>query len=405
MRSPKLLLITNAYPHRGADSGFVAGEIDALSDAFDEVVVMPAQAPAEVGLHETPPNVRVVDAAPAGPRRIVTESASVLAFEISRTIRLFVSEVSRVRTLKGMLRLLLAIQTGRLTAIAIRSLLGQPGWEDARIYFFWGAWGAYAIPWLHPFGNSVTVRFHGGDLYEERTSGYLPFRREILRRADRLLTVSGDGARYLAQYPAATGADIRQINLGTEDGGINPMPHDGRLHVVSCSSVIKIKQVHIILEAVSLIASTGTEITWTHFGDGALMDALRAAAARAPRALSVDLPGWTSRTQIFDFYACTPVHAFVNTSSSEGTPVSVMEAMSFDIPVVAPRVGGIPDMLPHGARAGVLTPLQSGPEQVATAILEAARLRDSSPGARRTVWEAHYRGRSNAEAVARFVGA
>jgi glycosyltransferase involved in cell wall biosynthesis len=47
--------------------------------------------------------------------------------------------------------------------------------------------------------------------------------------------------------------------------------------------------------------------------------------------------------------------ALVLASRSEGTPVAILEAQALQIPVVATRVGGVPDLVPSGG-AGTLTP-------------------------------------------------
>ena len=39
---------------------------------------------------------------------------------------------------------------------------------------------------------------------------------------------------------------------------------------------------------------------------------------------------------------------FINTSESEGIPVSIMEALSFGIPVIAPDIGGISEIITSG---------------------------------------------------------
>jgi glycosyltransferase involved in cell wall biosynthesis len=46
---------------------------------------------------------------------------------------------------------------------------------------------------------------------------------------------------------------------------------------------------------------------------------------------------------------------FLNTSRIDNMPVSVLEACAFGLPVVATRVGGIPDLLEH-ERTGLLVP-------------------------------------------------
>jgi len=54
----------------------------------------------------------------------------------------------------------------------------------------------------------------------------------------------------------------------------------------------------------------------------------------------VVLHSWMTQEEIFSFYRNQAVTWFVNVSESEGIPVSIMEAMSFGIPVIATNVGG-----------------------------------------------------------------
>ena len=45
------------------------------------------------------------------------------------------------------------------------------------------------------------------------------------------------------------------------------------------------------------------------------------------------------------YYKSLQPDLFINLSSSEGVPVSIMEAMSFGIPVIATSVGGNPEIV------------------------------------------------------------
>lgn len=59
-------------------------------------------------------------------------------------------------------------------------------------------------------------------------------------------------------------------------------------------------------------------------------------------------------SKILDLYAKEDFNLFVNTSSSEGLPVSIMEAMSFGIPVVATDVGGVREIVKDGSNGYLL---------------------------------------------------
>lgn len=61
------------------------------------------------------------------------------------------------------------------------------------------------------------------------------------------------------------------------------------------------------------------------------------------------------------------IDCLVSSSSSEGMPLSLMEAMSMGLPIVATRVGGVPELIEH-ERQGLLCEPNS-PEDLAEAML------------------------------------
>ncbi|WP_180272189.1 glycosyltransferase [Actinomyces ruminis] len=88
----------------------------------------------------------------------------------------------------------------------------------------------------------------------------------------------------------------------------------------------------------------------------------------------------------------SPRHLLVNVSASEGVPVSIMEALSAGIPVVATDVGGTGELVRTGSN-GILLPADPTPQQVRDAIEQIAGLDEDTyaelrAGARRT-WEEH----------------
>lgn len=48
------------------------------------------------------------------------------------------------------------------------------------------------------------------------------------------------------------------------------------------------------------------------------------------------------------------MNLFVNVSTTEGIPVSIMEALSFGVPVIATKVGGVPEIIEDGENGFLL---------------------------------------------------
>ena len=91
-------------------------------------------------------------------------------------------------------------------------------------------------------------------------------------------------------------------------------------------------------------------------------------------------------------YDTRPFDVFINTSKKEGVPVSIMEAMRHGIPVIAPRVGGIPELVTPDA--GFLYAPERGEEGVLEALNHFAALpREEAEAMRRAAkrrWDEGY---------------
>ena len=55
--------------------------------------------------------------------------------------------------------------------------------------------------------------------------------------------------------------------------------------------------------------------------------------------------GQISNDMVRDFYKTSNCNLFLQVSTSEGIPVSIMEALSFGIPIMATNVGGVGEIL------------------------------------------------------------
>ena len=218
--------------------------------------------------------------------------------------------------------------------------------ED-KLYFYWGDKSVLMLPILKSrISNTTLVRFHRTDLYEYAKGGYIPFRNYVFPSIDRFLPISFDGEKYLLKHYAnlVNEEQIRVCRLGVFDNGINPERRTDEtvFHLVSCSYMVPVKRISLIIEA---LKSIDFQLKWTHIGTGQLHSQLENSAAQLPANIQVEFTGAFSNKEVLAFYEQKHVDLFINVSASEGVPVSIMEALSFGIPVIATNVGGTSEIV------------------------------------------------------------
>jgi glycosyltransferase involved in cell wall biosynthesis len=253
-------------------------------------------------------------------------------------------------------------------------MLSERHWDpdDVTFYTFWFSSAAYGFASLkQQFPNlNVVSKAHGDDLYETRhRPRYIPFRRSALQLIDGVYPDSEAGVAYLKHRWPETNDKIILARLGVEGTGQQASRStDGVLRIVTCSSLTEVKRVGLFVRGLDDLARQRpkTRIEWNHFGDGQLRPVVEAAAGQLPSTVSRHFHGHVPVETIQAWYRDRPVDIFVNVSSSEGTPVSIMEAISHGIPVVATGVGGNCEIVEP--ENGILLPSDPTASEIASAL-------------------------------------
>jgi lipopolysaccharide/colanic/teichoic acid biosynthesis glycosyltransferase len=210
--------------------------------------------------------------------------------------------------------------------------------------------------------------------------------RMLARSSDRIIAVSEQVKQDLVRYGVAPPEKIAVIPLGFDlQPFLDSGEHRGALYrelgltngarlVGIVGRIFPIKNHRLFLEAAARVAAEERSARFIVVGDGALRPEMEAHAQRLGIADRVTFTGW--RRDLPRIYPDLDV--LVVSSKNEGTPVSAIEAMAAGCPVVATRVGGLPDLIAE-AETGHLVPSEDAPA-LAAAILRV--LRDGE-GARR----------------------
>jgi glycosyltransferase involved in cell wall biosynthesis len=99
-----------------------------------------------------------------------------------------------------------------------------------------------------------------------------------------------------------------------------------------------------MVEVAREIARCSDQIRFELAGDGPELDAIRHLVKKYGLEKRFHLRGFIEDTATF----YTGLDLYLNTSLHEGVPMSVLEAMAHSIPVIAPEVGGLSEIIADG---------------------------------------------------------
>ena len=407
----RLLLITNGFPFGESERGFLSEEARLLAEQFDLLVL-----------------------APENQEELLYPVEGIL-----RIARYSYSSFRQSRQFRALPRVFQWTALHEAWSLAKRNRFAHPVrdlrqtlyhrfnvWEMEEkieklvreenidiVYAYWCCEYAVAAAFQKKrFPNlKVIIRFHGMDLYNERTCiNWQFFRKEIARYADGLVFACEYGRAYFQEHWGKQYAQKMHVcYLGSPDRGMLEYRPADELRVISCSNLIPLKQVELIIEGLALLPET-VRVTWDMFGDGIERKKLEALAqARFQNCPHIHwkFHGFVPNASLTEAYKAVNPNLFITTSSTEGgAPVSIQEAFSMGIPAIGTTVGGIPDLIMDG-RTGFLMPQQAEPADVAAAVMKyasspAAQKQQMAAAARRH-WVQKFNAKENAARFAAYL--
>jgi glycosyltransferase involved in cell wall biosynthesis len=342
----QLYLFTDIFPFKGGEP-FLETEILYLSKAFQKVSIFVLN-PNET-IIALPNNVEVVKINFNPDKQL----RKVLLNNFSIFIRWFFHEIiyspHRIKYITQFKPLFYQLIGRVIKAEKLIDYIALNEVKNATYYSYWfNEWGSI-LSIMHaknPQFNFKT-RVHLFDFEEEFQDGkFIPFRYTEIKQPKDIIAISNYAKKYLSdRMQIKTGLSY----LGVRSAGINNIQTDKPFVIVTCSSLTWYKRPLLL---VSLMCQFKTNIKWVHFGSGTLQSEFLEAAEALPTNIDFHFMNHVPNQQIMEYYRENPVHMLLNVSSFEGIPVSLMEAISFGIPVVGCNVCGMPEIIT--AESGLL---------------------------------------------------
>jgi colanic acid/amylovoran biosynthesis glycosyltransferase len=363
----RLYYFTNSFPY-GLGEEWKSQELNILVNRFDDITVIPHS----YGGNPNNPvrlNKKITVAEPLFEAETTHYKLSDFLYYLIAFPGAVLSEIIDRRVFVSRARFIKLMQyLSNVRKIAqhpeIKKMLADSD-SNTFWFFYWGRGTADVIPFLPSFvRKKIGVRLHRFDVFEFANSGYIPFRKIFYRTVDACFSVSEYGRQYLKNLYPEIDCKVRVARLGTKSRGLSQPGRGEYFQLVSCSTLAPVKRVELIVEA--LIRIGKHKIEWTHIGAGPLQEKISNQTALLPKNIKVNLTGKIHPSNVLDIYVRNRYDLFINVSESEGIPVSIMEALSASIPVMATNAGGTGEIVDNSV--GCILPVEVSPDELAHCI-------------------------------------
>lgn len=342
-----LLLLTSNFPYYPGEQ-FLESEVDVLARNFDKVSIIPLSLciRSDKPPRPVPKNIEIFRI-PQNLTNISKRFTALRAAAVPRSITDLGNAAIRTRSICA--SEVYSLCRKYFTASLLSSLVEKKV-DVGKFTVIYSYWGAEIGLVLHFFKRQSTgqavfaTRMHGYDLYAERQGlKKLPFQEQILDSCDIIAPCSKHGEAYLHDLYPLQSKKIKSFYLGvatqstTNEGSL-----DDTLRIVTCSFAVPVKRLELLAAALSMVSR---KVKWTHIGDGPDLNKICLLSKRLPQNIETTFLGHLGNENVLRFYRDNPVDLFVNVSSCEGIPVSIMEALSFGIETIATNVGGVAELV------------------------------------------------------------
>lgn len=376
-------VLVHTFPLHSAT--FIAGEVRELErqGLAPALVAIRAPRPAEAPAAMDDLRRRTRYLLPIGPVALVRAHAGALARQPRGYLRALRAALWRGR-LPARHRLRTLLHFGE--AVALRPILADIGCRHLHVHALSGA-ATIAMLLGEMGGPSYSLTAHGSDIFVEKV---------LLREKIAGSRFTRVGTRFnrdhLVRVHGADPGRIHVMPFGVDVEAFRPpegeaaAAADGTIRLVSVGRLVWQKAHRLLLGACARLRRQGIALRLTIIGEGEERAALEALRGRLGLDDVVDLPGAAPEAGVAAALGRSDL--FVLASVSEGFGLVLLEAMACGLPVVAPALHGLPDVVADGVEGRLFAP--GAEEDLAAAIAGLAadpelRRRLGAAGRRRVV--------------------
>lgn len=370
-----LFLFTVNYPYEHGEH-LLEYEINYLKKYFDTITIINNNKSTEIK-YKIPLDINVIKiSTELKPLQKLFGFQGIFKFLFWQELWIIIFRYKQVPSFPIILTLLNSITRGNFVKLKLKGLFRLYDNYDDEIYCYswWITTMTIGFTMLkNEFKKIKTCsRARAIDIYfEQNKNCYLPLRYYIYNNLDSVFFISNQGKNYTLYKLKGLLNDSRfKIHrMGTlQNSKVEiKLSENSYLRIVSCSDIIPLKRINLIIDTLQKLNHYNIE--WIHFGTGYLGKEIKYYAKLKlfdMKNIKYEFKGYLINAELLKYYATNFVDLFVNLSTTEGIPVSIMEAYSFGIPSIATDVGGVSEIV--NEYNGVLIPKNCSAELISQKI-------------------------------------
>lgn len=369
-----------------------------LSSFFEKVVIFPLQN--EAGkLRQVPANVEVeflFGDKSEMPYQIkdVFKMLDVLMYELSyqpvKTLNYFRYNVSFLKS---------QYSKAKITDNYLKKYYSK---GDVVLYSYWfDTWSLILslVKKIHRYQLfNFHSRAHGFDVFEDQTLHmYHPFKNFMLENIRSVYSVSEKGKRHLQNRFPRFHQKIKRLYLGSPFFPFHDMAAENELVIASCADVRDIKRLDLVPKILKQLPAA-FKVKWVLIGGGQMLEQVKESCRSLGNNITCVFTGHLPPAEVIGYYATHRVDLFLSVSRSEGLPFTMMEAISFGIPLMSTDVGGCSEIC--NEKTGILIHKDFDVKDVAKQIVAFSESKMNTSEFRKGVrkfWEDNFNAEKNYE--------
>ncbi|MEI6853351.1 MAG: glycosyltransferase [Bacteroidota bacterium] len=344
MKEKYCVFFSGEYPYETT----LKNEFEVMSEQFHKVYYIPSSINSFFNKADFPENVYPLDIF----QSIPNNRRGIIKKHLWNSIKIFFSQLFKdgnfVHYLWGYRTYITIVATSLEKVKILQELISKENLPtDTLFYDYWFEDSTLALTLLKKKGliHKAISRTHRFDLYDDAYKGRVPYRDLKVKYLDSVFAVAKHGQDYFkGRVNDSMKPKIKLSYLGVRQPEkiFDRYEERSETTIISVANTQPFKRVHLIP---AILAKFDFPIRWIHFGKGPMDSIIAEEIKKLPRHIRAEQAGNIPNSEMLKFYVDNQIDMFVSLSSSEGLPISMMEAISYGVPVFACNVCGIPDLV------------------------------------------------------------